>query len=316
MRINERTTRNSLIWALIAVFFFGAARYSEADSCLFHTTVIAVVKGSAPIEGLTAADFRVTVGGKATAVQSVVPADRSPRVIIFLDASANQDQSTWAITRAIAEEFLAGFPDGGDFTLLAFDDKVQRVVHESNRGALQGALGEMFPSGKRESAAGLAEAVKKAGASLDGPRQGDAEFLITTSDQISKETAQTLSQQRAAGIRLFGVSFDQSTHPAPPPFDLYMTVEDYSPLGAAAKASGGRWIWFDMSRQDATARLQSARASGKTAAILVQNYFTLDLRLDKPLTKPEKLKIELTKSPRIDAKDISTSYPQELFPCH
>jgi hypothetical protein len=299
---------------MMAVCFIGGELYSQGDSCLSRKTVITVAN-SAPIEGLTAADFRVTVGGKATAVQSVVPEDRSPRVIILIDASASQDQSTWAVTQAIAEEFLAGFPDAGDFTLLAFDDKIQRVVHESNRGALQGALGEMFPSGKRESAAGLAEAVKKAGASLDPYRQGDAEFLITTSDQISKETTQALSQQRATGIRLFGVSFDQSTHPAPLPFDVYMTVEDYSPLGAAAKASGGRWIWFDMSRQNATATLQSARTSGRTAATMVRNYFTLDLRLDKPLVKPEKLKIELIKGTRIDAKDISMSYPQELFPC-
>jgi len=94
-----------------------------------------------------------------------------------------------------------------------------------------------------------------------------------------------------------------------------MKVEDYSALGAAAKASGGAWMWFDTTRQNATASSRSATAAGKRAGTLVRNFFTLDLQLPMPLTKPEKLKIELIKSSRIDAKDNSTSYPQELFPC-
>lgn len=316
MRINNLRNPNRPIWVLIVICFLVGVLRSENGGCLSRTTLIGVSgTNGEPSKGLTAADFKVTVGGKAASVQSATPADRPPRVIILLDASSSHDQSTWVATQAVLDEFLAGFPEVADFTLLTFDDKVQQVVHETNRAVLQGTLGEMFPSGKRESEAGLVEAVKKAGVSFDVYRQGDAEFLITTSDQIHKETEQALSQQRVAGIRLFGVSFDQSRLPEPLPFGANMKAESYSPLEVAAKASGGLWIWFDMSRQDATASLRSARAVGKGAAMLVRNYFTLDLRLTKPLTKPEKLKIELLKGPRVDAKDISTSYPQDLFPC-
>jgi hypothetical protein len=303
------------IWLLITVSFVAGVVHSENDTCLARRTLIAMSgTNEEPPKGLMAADFRVTVGGKAASVQSATPADHPPRVMVLIDASANQDQSTWAATEGLVDEFLAGFPGVADLTVITFDDKVVQVVHETDRGALQGRLGEMFPSGKRESDAGLGDAIKKANDSFGEPRGGDAEFLVTTSDQVSKETVQALSQQRAAGVRLFGASFDQSTHPAPLPSDVYMTVESYSLLGAAAKASGGLWVWFDKSRQDATASAQNARAAGKRAATVVRNYYILDLQLAKPLTKPEKLKIELAKSPRGDVKD-SSFYPQDIFPC-
>jgi len=316
MRVNNRSAWNHPIWMLIVVCFLSGTLYPQNDPCQLRRTLIGVSgKNGERSEGLTVADFNVTVGGKAASLQSAMLAELPPRVVILVDASANHDQSTWAATRAMVEEFLAGFPEVADFTLLAFDDKLQQVVQQTDRASLQGTMAEMFPSGKRESEAGLAKAVKKASSIFDVYRQGDAEFLVTTSDQIRKETEQALRQQRAVGIRLFGLSFDQSRHPSALPFDLYMKVEDYSPLGAAAKASGGLWMWFDMSGQGGTASLQNARAAGKGAATLVRNYFTLDLRLTKPLAKPEKLKIELLKSPRVDAKDIYTAYPQELFPC-
>jgi len=308
--------RNYFLYLFVFVSLMGKAFPAENDACLSRATLIGVAgPNGEPSKALTAGDFRVTVGGKAASVESAKPADGSPRVVILLDASANHDQSTWATTQALVEEFLAGFSQVGDFTLLTFDDKVQQMVHETSGAALQGTVGEMFPSGKRESEAGLADAVKQGSASFGAYRQGDSEVVITTSDQIQKETEQALSQQRAAGIRIVGISFDQSRRRGPTSFGPGMTVENYSPLEAAAKASGGLRIRFDMSQEDLAASLRRAREAGKEAGMLVRNYVTLDLRLTKPLTKPEKLKIELIKGARIDPKDSATAYPQELFPC-
>lgn len=257
----------------------------------------------------------MTVGGKTASVQSATLADRPPRVVILLDASANHDQSTWAATQAMLDEFLAGFPEVGDFIVVIFDDKVQRVVNTFDRASLQGTLGELFPSGKRESEAGLVEAIKKGSASFDTHHPGDAELLITTWDQVQKETEQALSQQRVAGIRFFGASFDQTRRFGPDRFGVGMTLENYSPLEAAAKASGGRWIWFDMSGQDPAASLRNATAAGKSISALVRDYVVLELRLVSPITKPEKLKIELVKGPKLKAQDRLPTYPRELFPC-
>ena len=316
MKLTNLSVPNRAIAVLTAVCFLVGVLHPENNACLSRSTLIGVSgTDGEPVKDLTAADFKLTVGGKPVSVQSATPADRPPRVVMLVDASASQDQSSWAATRAMVNEFLEGFPDVADFTLLTFDEKVQQVIHETDRGVLQGTWGEMFPSGKRESQAGLAEAIKKATVSFGAGRPGDAEFLVTTADQMNKESEQALRQQRAAGIRLFGISFDQSGHPAPVPIDLYMKIEDYSPLGAAAKASGGAWIWFDTTRRDATASLRSATAAGKRAGTLVRNYFTLEVQLTNAITKPEKLKIELIKSSRIDSKDAATSYPQELFPC-
>ncbi|HTA23725.1 MAG TPA: hypothetical protein VK763_09345 [Terriglobales bacterium] len=127
-----------------------------------RTTLIGVPGANGePSQGFTAADFKVTVGGKAAIVQSATLAERPPRVVILLDVSANHDESTWAATLRMVEEFLAGFPGVGDFTLVTFDDKVQQVLGATIRASLQGALGEMSPSGKPESEAGLVEAIKK-----------------------------------------------------------------------------------------------------------------------------------------------------------
>ena len=289
--------------------------HGESNVCLSRTALIGLsaAKGDA-LEGLAAADFRVTVGGKTASVQSAAPASTPPRVIILLDASASHDQQTWAATQSLVEEFLTEVPDTGDFTLVTFDDKVQRFVHATDRSSLQGTVGELFPSGKRASAAGLAEAVRKGSIGFDPYRQGDTEFLVTTSDQIQKETAYALNLQRAAGVRLFGASFDQTTRSGPLPFDIYMTVETHSPLDAAAKASGGLWIWFDMSRQDTAALLRNAASAGKSIAELVANYRVLQFHLTSPITKPEKLKIELIRDAK-KAEDRFVAYPRELFPC-
>jgi hypothetical protein len=315
MRISSQSAPRNLIRVLIVVYSLTGLLRSENDACLSRTTLVGVSRANGePPEGLTATDFKVTVGGKAASVKSATPADQPPRVILLVDMSADHDQSTWAATRALVDEFLAGFPEAGDFTLLTFDDKVERVLHEAHRALLQGILGEMFPSGKRASGAGLAEAVKKASASLDRFRQGDAEFLVTTSDQISKETERALSQERVAGIRLFGVSFDQSRPFDPLPYGAHLPAENHTPLESAAKASGGVWIHFDMRREDPTASLRTATGDGKSTAVLVRSYLALDLRLTSPITKPEKLKIELGKGSRGKAQDRLT-YPQELFPC-
>lgn len=312
-RTSSTGTRKRLTCLLGFLCFLATAVAGEDRVCLSRTVLTGVSGNS--YELLSPADFRVTVGGKAAAVQSVKVPDAPPRVILLLDGSANHDQSTWAATQRIADEFLANFPGSGDFTLVMFDDKVERVVHEMDRATLQGNVGEIFPSGKHESAAGLADAVKQSSVSFGGYRQGDTEFLITTLDRMQKETEQVLGQQITAGIRLFGVSFDESTLPGPPPFGGVTTVKDYTRIEGLAKASGGTWIRFGTSAKDAVALSESAKAAGKSTSALVRNYLIVDLRLASAITKPEKLKIELVKEARGKGEDRFTAYPRELFPC-
>lgn len=302
----------STYWLALICVMAGVV-HSENAACLSRTVLVGV--SGEPSEGWTAADLKVAVGGKGASIQSVTPAGKPPRVIILLDVSANYDQSTWAAARETVDEFLAGFPFSADLTLVTFDEKVLRVVHETDRAALQGIVGEMFPSGKRESEAGLADAIKQASVGSGAYREGDAEFLVTTGDQIRKETEQVLSQQRAAGIRFFGASFDQSRRYGPDRFGVGMTIENYSPLEAAARASGGGWTWFDMSSPNAVASLQSAATAGKSIAAQVRNYLVLKLQLASPIAKPEKLKIESSKGEKGKTSDRFTTHPQELFPC-
>jgi hypothetical protein len=315
MRIPDALARCRFVSLLACLFFLAAALYAENAACLSRTTLMAIAGANGElVEGLTAADFKVTVGGKAASVQAAKLAERPPRVVILLDASANHDESTWAATQTLVDEFLAGFPEVADLTLLMFDDKVERVVDATGRRALQGALGEMFPFGKREAEAGLLEAIKQGSTSFGGYREGDAELIVTTADQIHKETEQALNQQRVAGIRLFGASFDQARRYGPDRFGG-TTLESYSPLEAAVKASGGRWVWFDMSGQDRAATSRNAMAAGKSIAALVRDYLALELRLESPITKPEKLKIELVKGAKVKGQDRFAAYPQEIFPC-
>ena len=308
--------RHGLTRLLALACFSAAVLYGENDACLTHTALVAVTgKSGESAEGLTPADFKVTVGGKAATVLSATPADRPPRVVILVDASSNHDQYTWAATQGLVDEFLAGFPDAGDFTLLSFDDKVQRVIHESDRAALQGTMAEMFSSGKRESEAGLADAIRQASASFGAYRRGDAEFLITTSDHISKEAEQALKQQIAGGTRFSAISFDQSRLPDPFPYGGQADVGNYVPLEAAAKSSGGLWMRFKTTHQDPAASLRDARAGGKSIATVERKYLALELKLPSPITKTEKLKVELVRSGKGKAQELFATYPQDLFPC-
>jgi von Willebrand factor type A domain len=315
MRTIRAATRNCLICLLGFAGWLPASLHAENAPCLPRTTLIAMAGANGElVEGLTAPDFKVTVAGKAASIESVKVAERPPRVVILLDASANHDQSTWAATQTLVDEFLAGFPEVADLTLLMFDDKVERVIDATSRRALQGALGEMFPTGKKEAEAGLLEAIKQGSASFGGYREGDAEFIVTTADQVHKETEEALNQQRMAGTRLFGASFDQARRYGPDRFGTGMTLESYSPLEAAVKASGGRWVWFDMS-QDPAVTSRNAMAAGKSIAALARDYLVLELRLASPIMKPEKMKIELVKGAKVKGQDRFAAYPQELFPC-
>lgn len=300
-------------------------RTSKHLACLLALTLVPVFHGenlqcplraiivgfTEPPANLSAADFKASVGGKAVQISSVTSPGGATRVAILVDVSANHDQLTWAATRAMVEEFLAAFPITGDFAMITFDDRVERVALETDRAKAQGALAETFPSGKRESEAGLGAALQKAIESLGAYRLGDSILLVTSSDQISKTTEQLLKQQRIAGTRLFGVSFEQSTRRGTLPFGA-ATVEDYTPLEGAARASGGTWVRFDRSHEDERAALQSARSDGKSAADVVRNHVAIELQQGARLTKPEKLKIEMLKGPK--GKE-HVFYPQELFPC-
>ena len=299
-----------LVWALLS----STGLRGENNNCAQRTTLVAVATNGEPAEALNASDFKVTVGKKAVTLDSAT-AGGPPRVVLLVDASSNHDQPGWAASQAMMDSFLGQFPDAGVYTLVVFDDKIQRVVNQTSRLGLQGALGEVFPSGKPPSQAGLDAAFRQASTTFGAYRTGDTEFLLTTSDDVYKATELDLEKQRESGFRLFGASFDQTRRRGTLLFGSNTLVQDYTPLQAAARASGGLWIQFDMTQKDQAGTLEMARADGKVAGALARNYWVLKMQVPSASTKPEKVKIETTKNVKGKGQDRLVIYPQEMFPC-
>lgn len=118
---------------LLQIATVGMPAYSQSTGCLTRTTVITVIgrRGkdlASPIGTLSPEDLRVKVGGKTVAIESMVHSPRSPRVTVVLDVGSRQSDAMWKATRWIAHDFPSHFLAGSEFSLVAFDDKVEQTA--------------------------------------------------------------------------------------------------------------------------------------------------------------------------------------------
>jgi hypothetical protein len=172
-------------------------------------------------------------------------------------------------------------------------------------------MSALSPSKIKESTAGLYDAVMTGTKTLGKPQLGDAMFMVTTwedagGDKLPAAPAQALS---VSGVRLFGISFDYSRLPAPPPAEGVATVSNYSPIEALAKKSGGFWLRGGDDRMPLI------------VATFVTDFYAVVLKPEQPVAKPQNLRIELVKGsnvvlrPNLNVKDVRFYYPDTLYPC-
>jgi len=279
-------------------------------SCQCNETVITVQqkrKAAPPILNLAADDLRVKIGGKATRIGSIT--DRTPvRVSFVIDTGAKQTQQSWATTRRILDNVMTTLPAGTPLALITFADKAEPILGLQNNGpSIQDALKTLSPSGAKVTKEAMFGAMSAGASAFEHPQPGDAEFLVTASEENlgSKLQAEIERQFLTSHVRLFGVSFDFSKLPGHPQVGAFVNAgESFSSAEAISKSSGGLWV--------------RAQAGGEFADIigkLIKGIFVLQLQPEHPLERAEDLNIELLKNGRISPNDVVLLYPQKLYPC-
>lgn len=271
--------------------------------------------GASPIASLSPENLRAKVGGKSVSIGSVTRSSKPLRVSVVLDVGSGQSEATWNATRLIIHNVQPRFSEGTEFSLVAFDDRVEQSV-PLQRGlhSLDEFVNALSLSKTKESKTGLYEGLAAGIRTLGTPQPGDALFLVTAWEDAGKSDAQTTTVEwlSAAGVRLFGISFDSSRLPGPPPSPgAFVSKTSFAPIEAVAQMSGGLWM----------------RASGYPAwgdllfASAIADSYTVGLKLAQPLVKAGEMKIELVKGgkiglkPNLSISDVVLSYPQALYPC-
>ena len=234
------------------------------------------------------------MGGKSASIVSVARSSKPLRVGVVLDIGSGQTEATWNAARLIIHNIQPRFSEGTEFSLVAFDDRVEQSV-PLQRGLhiLDEFVDGLSLSKNKESKTGLYEALAAGIRTLDAPQSGDALFLVTAWEDAGKSDAQTtaVEQLSSVGVRLFGISFDSSKLPGTPRTGAFISKTSFAPIEEVAQRSGGLWM----------------RASGYPPALdlsasVIADAYTVGLKLGQPLVKVGELKIELVKGDQIGLK--------------
>jgi hypothetical protein len=306
----------------VGVLFACPWVHSQSADCLSRSTVITVVgprdkNGASPIASLSPEDLRGKLGGKSVSIESVAPPSKPLRVSIVLDIGSAQTKLTWDATRLIIHNFPSHFSEGSEFSLVAFDDRVeQNAPLQRGAHALDEFVDALSPSKTKESKTGLYEALAAGIRTLGTPQLGDAVFLVTAWEDAGESDKQRATVQwlSAVGVRLFGISFDFSRLPGVPPTGAFVSITSFAPIESAARISGGLWTRSPASGPALDMLL-------KASASVMADFYALGLKLAQPLVKAKEMRIELVKGgkislkPNLSLKDVVLSYPQSLYPC-
>lgn len=308
---------------ILIVIFIGLQVCSQTDECLTRTTVVTVAghgtkDAAKPIVSLTTEGLQVKVAGKTVAVGGVAPPSTPLRVGIVLDVGSSQTKSTWDSTRLMLHNFQSQLPEGTEFSLVTFDDKVeQKVPLSAEASAFHDTLAAASPTKIKESKAGLYEAIATGIRAFDSPHPGDALLVITAWEDGGGSDMQAAVSQwlSVAGVRLFGISFDSSRLPAAPPTATFATTTIFAPIEAVSKSAGGLWV------RTATGTIGTDTLP-KMYAVFMSDFYVVTLKLTQRITKPQDLRIELVKGnvvtfqANLSRKDVLLYYPPSLYPCH
>ena len=318
--VNPRISPKYLL--LVTMLFSCPGVYPQSADCLSRSTVITVLgrRGkdeASPTASLSREDLRVKVGGKSVSIESVEHPSKPLRVSVVLDVGSSQSKATWNATRLIVHNIQAEFVEGTEFSLVAFDDRVeQKVSLRRGAHALDEFVDAVSLSKTKESKTGLYEGLAAGIRTLGTPQPGDAVFLVAAWEDAGNSDSQTATVQwlSVAGVRLFGVSFDSSGLPGVIPQQTFVTLRSFTPIEAVARVSGGLWIRASRSGP-------AVDMVPKASASVMADFYTLGLKLEQPLGKAEELRIELVKGskispkPNLNLRDVVLSYPQALYPC-
>ena len=127
----------------------GAAFKGEIDVQLIHLQVLVVDSGGAPVDGLTAADFRIVEDGERKAVEDVQQAGDVPLILgMAIDSSASM-RPIWNRLRSVVGAFLENSLAAEDRAFLVDFDESVRLLQQPTGSvrALRTSMDRLIPNG-------------------------------------------------------------------------------------------------------------------------------------------------------------------------
>ena len=127
----------------------GVTFKGEIDVQLIHLQVLVVDSGGAPVDGLSAADFRIVEEGERKAIEDVQQAGDVPLVLgMAIDSSASM-RPIWNQLRSVVGSFLENSVVDRDRAFLVdFDESVRLLERPTgSMAALRGSMERLIPNG-------------------------------------------------------------------------------------------------------------------------------------------------------------------------
>ncbi len=324
------------------LFCCGSVAMAQNNSCLDRTIPVSVIdETGAPVGGLTAADFRAEIHGRGVKIVGLSEVDRPHRTLILLDASGIMNGGMWITECYAAEKFADSNRPNNSLALYIFGEKANdRVGFLEGSGAVQSKLRQSVddPEYMRNHVRGkaaLRDAILEGIKFFGVPMMGDSMFIITDGYDDSSKSGQKQLRNKVegSGIRLFFCLLSYGSVSG----DGRLAIDIGSPKNLAENSGGGLLgpVFKDGSVDsfytgisppvpshpiDVPDDLVSDKNPGLLRALApfytaMTEVRQLEIVLDNPVERPEKLKLSLSKEKAQQLKGAKILYPHELSPC-
>lgn len=311
---------------LLAFAFLPASHtFAQSSDCLHRTLLVGVTdRNGAPVEGLTASDFRAEFRGKPVRILSVAKDDRPHRIVILLDASGSMfgvNGAKWSLAQASAFHLAKSNLANTSLALLVFrTDIIERVDFSQGTTAVSERLKQIgqdvtYKKNVRGQTA-LFDTVIEGLKLLGPPTQGDVIYAITDGeDNKSRKSPREVQHVlESAGVRLYALILSHLDRRMPnTPEEEYgksnllqlvdetggMQLEPIAPFGAR----------LDEDEQHRIAKLLQVSYEQ-----MVHPYL-MEIELPGMQEKPSGWRLKLSDEKGHKVKGGRVAYPRELMPC-
>jgi von Willebrand factor type A domain len=285
--------------AVMFAFVWGLTTQCQQSSCEIHTLIVNVRdKRGGFVPSLRASDFRVKLHGGQISIVSADSGTGVRRVVLAIDVSGSMSVIHQGVVGMVSEIFRT-FPDGTQFALVIFSDRIVETVQLSHsRQEVLGVVSRVAGShGKRTA---LNDSLLYAAGLLGTGERGDSVVVISDGgDNLSKTSSDKLgAAYLARGIRLSAIM------PLVHDFQTEEEKQGLSDLQGAATATGG-----------AVRVIQGPNQVGNVGDLADELGHYYVLQISTPgLEKRSHWQPEVVDRSGRQRKDLKLSFPPDIAP--
>jgi hypothetical protein len=294
--------------------------WAQDDTCLHRTLPLSFeVPAGFSTTQIPLADFRGKLQSKPVKILSLLPDDRTHRIVLLVDASSSMER---IFPRAlfIASLFADNAGPNAQVALLFFGAKIKETIgFTQEQGAVSKRLRQL-----REDKPAAAKLVQGRTAIYDAllagldllkePTSADSLYLISDGGESSSKAPASVVLQRltTSGVRLF------AAFPAAALRER-ATIEEVSgppEISDLARRSGGEVV-----HPPEPPRPGDAREGAQFLALLsafhynMLHTYRLEVELPERLNRPHSWELEIAGESKKRWKDARLRYPTELAAC-